>query len=92
MRVMDDLTKLRNHYYVEYMNKLTDKVEEQRQDIQRKTDQLNRRIQRKELQEVGFTLRNTRPVYLLCFFVDLPLTIGFFLWGRKLPLNRQVNL
>ncbi|XP_071800608.1 uncharacterized protein [Asterias amurensis] len=51
MRVMDDLTKLRNHYYVEYMNKLTDKVEEQRQDIQKKTDQLNRRIQRKELQE-----------------------------------------
>ena len=52
MRVMDDLTKLRNHYYVEYMNKLNDKVEEQRLAIQRKTDQLNKRILMKELKEV----------------------------------------
>ncbi|XP_038048124.1 uncharacterized protein LOC119722149 isoform X2 [Patiria miniata] len=51
VRVLDDLTKLRNHYYAVYMNKLNDKVEDQRREIQRRTDQLNRRILRKELQE-----------------------------------------
>ena len=52
MRMLDDLTKVRNHYYSVYMEKLTVQVEEQRREIQRRTEQLNRRILRKELQQV----------------------------------------
>ncbi|XP_022089935.1 uncharacterized protein LOC110978908, partial [Acanthaster planci] len=51
MGVLDDLTKLRNHYYSVYMSKLNDRVEDQRREIQRRTDQLNRKILMKELKE-----------------------------------------
>ena len=52
MRAMDDLTKLRNHYYHEYKNALDAKVIQQRRDIQKKSDELKRKIEMKKLQEV----------------------------------------
>ncbi|XP_030851153.1 uncharacterized protein LOC100893267 isoform X2 [Strongylocentrotus purpuratus] len=48
MRVLDDLEKLKAHYYLEYMDALTDKVEDQRKDIQRKSEQSIKRRLKKE--------------------------------------------
>ncbi|XP_063954407.1 uncharacterized protein LOC129259054 isoform X2 [Lytechinus pictus] len=51
MRVLDDLEKLKAHYYLEYMDALTDKVEEQRKDIQRKSELNRKRRLKKEKKE-----------------------------------------
>ena len=57
MRVLDDLEKLKAHYYLEYMDALTDKVEEQRKDIQRKSELHTRRMMKKEKKEVRFIIQ-----------------------------------
>ena len=52
MRTLDDLVKLRNHYYHEYKDKLDAKVIQQRKDINKKTKELNRQIELKKQKEV----------------------------------------
>ncbi|XP_077977189.1 uncharacterized protein LOC144432782 [Glandiceps talaboti] len=51
MQIFEDLTKLRNHYYYEYMTALNEKVHQQRKDIQKKTDELYKKIAEKEEKE-----------------------------------------
>ena len=52
MRAMDDLIRLRNHYHHEYKNALDAKVIQQRKDIKKKSDELQRKIELKKLKEV----------------------------------------
>ena len=49
---MDDLIRLRNHYHHEYKNALDAKVIQQRKDIKKKSDELQRKIELKKLKEV----------------------------------------
>ncbi|XP_006815482.1 uncharacterized protein LOC100371866 [Saccoglossus kowalevskii] len=51
MQVMEDLNKLKDHYYSEYMSALNDKVVTQRKEIQQRTDDLNKKILEKQEKE-----------------------------------------
>ncbi|XP_033112912.1 uncharacterized protein LOC117113620 isoform X2 [Anneissia japonica] len=51
MRVLDDLTKLRNHYYLEYLSALTEKVEKQRKEIKKRTERMERKLKQKEVEQ-----------------------------------------
>ncbi|XP_071497701.1 uncharacterized protein [Diadema antillarum] len=48
MRVLDDLERLKAHFYVEYMEALKDKVEDQRVDIQQRSEAQQRKLLRRE--------------------------------------------
>ncbi|XP_071955809.1 uncharacterized protein [Antedon mediterranea] len=48
MRVLDDLTKLRNHYYDVYLSALTEKVEKQRKNIKKRTEKIEKKLREKE--------------------------------------------
>ncbi|XP_072178816.1 uncharacterized protein [Diadema setosum] len=48
MRVLDDLERLKAHFYVEYMEALKDKVEDQRVDIQQRSEAQRRKLLRRE--------------------------------------------
>ncbi|XP_070550480.1 uncharacterized protein [Ptychodera flava] len=80
MQILEDLTKLRNHYYFEYMSALNEKVEKQRKDIQKKTDELQQKIEEKKekakaaTHHVKMTKERSNLSHDNSFLRDLPKT------------------